>query len=268
MEILHILGYLGALITGIVLGLLGGGGALLSIPVLVYLFKIEPQLATSYSLLLVGISATSGSYQNIRKKLVDYNAALYYGVPSIIAVYSVRRWVMPNLPKVIFHMGSYPVDKNLFILIILAAVMFVAAYKMITAAPAVENETEHKIDHIQLAFFAILIGSFLGLVGAGGGFLMVPALMYFANVHTKKAIATSLLLVAVNSFIGFLGDMRSHVQIDWLFFFAFAFFSIAGVFIGHYLATYIHNNKLKKYFGWFILITAIFIVVKEFSSRM
>ena len=268
MDILHILGYIGASITGIVLGLLGGGGALLSIPVLVYLFKIEPQLATSYSLLLIGITASSGAYQNIRKKLVDYNAALYYGIPSVISVYAVRRWVMPNLPKVIFTAGSYPVDKNLFILIVLAIVMFIAAYKMITSKAPDSEETEHKINHAELAFFAVLIGAFLGLVGAGGGFLMVPALMYFANVHTKKAIGTSLVLVAINSFIGFLGDMRSHVQLDWTFFFTFACFSVAGVFTGHYLATYIHNNKLKKYFGWFILITAVFIVVKEFSARM
>jgi uncharacterized membrane protein YfcA len=267
LEPLHILGYLGALLTGVILGLLGGGGALLSIPVLVYLFHIEPQLATSYSLILIGITATSGAYQNIRKKQVDYNAALYYGIPSVIAVYTVRRWVMPNLPKVIFSLDGYAVDKNLFILVILAIVMFAAAYKMITAKPNDTQDEDHKVDHLELAFFAILIGSFLGLVGAGGGFLMVPALIYFANVHTKKAIGTSLLLVAVNSFIGFLGDMRSNVSIDWKFFAIFACFSVAGVFIGHYLTNYIHNDKLKKSFGWFILVTAIFIVVKEFTAR-
>jgi uncharacterized membrane protein YfcA len=251
-----------------VLGLLGGGGALLSIPVLVYLFHIEPQLATSYSLILIAVSASSGAYQNIRKKQVDYNAALYYGVPSVIAVYAVRRWVMPNLPKVMFTVGNYSVDKNLFILLILAIVMFIAAYKMITSKNGNEEEKEHKIDHVRLAFFAVLIGSFLGLVGAGGGFLMVPALMYFANVHTKKAIGTSLVLVSINSFIGFAGDLRSNVQIEWPFFFTFLFFSVTGVLIGHYLATYIHNNKLKRYFGWFILITAVFIIGKEISARL
>jgi uncharacterized membrane protein YfcA len=268
LDILHILGYIGATLTGIVLGLLGGGGALLSIPVLVYLFHIEPQLATSYSLILIAISASSGAYQNIRKKLIDYNAALYYGIPSVISVYIVRRWVMPNLPKVILTIGDYKLDKNLFILIILAIVMFIAAYKMITAKNAGDDETEHKVDHWRLAFFAVLIGAFLGLVGAGGGFLMVPALMYFANVHTKKAIGTSLLLVSINSFIGFAGDLRSHVQIEWPFFFTFLFFSIAGVLIGHYLATYIHNNRLRRYFGWFILITAVFIIAKEVSARL
>ena len=144
--------------------------------------------------------------------------------------------------------------------------MLIAAYKMITSKSA-GVEHEHKVDHVRLAFFAVLIGAFLGLVGAGGGFLMVPALMYFANVHTKKAIGTSLVLVAINSFIGFLGDMRVRVQIDWIFFLKFAFFSVTGVLLGHYLATYIHNDKLKRYFGWFILITAVFIVVKELSMR-
>ena len=247
--------------------MLGGGGALLSIPVLVYLFHIEPALATSYSLSLIGVTAISGAYQNIRKKLIDYNAALYYGVPSVISVYAVRRWVMPNLPKVIFTFGDFTVDKNLFILIILAAVMLVAAYKMITTPNKTEEEPEHEVNHARLAFFAVFIGAFLGLVGAGGGFLMVPALMYFANVHTKKAIGTSLLLVAVNSFIGFIGDMRSHVQIEWPFFFTFLFFSFTGVFIGNYMDNYIQGNKLKKAFGWFILITAVFIVVKELSVR-
>lgn len=142
-----------------------------------------------------------------------------------------------------------------------------AAYKMITSANQPEKEVEHKINHLQLAFMAVLIGSFLGLVGGGGGFLMVPALIYFANVHLKKAVGTSLVLVSINSFIGFLGDLRSHIPIDWRFFFTFLFFSVAGVFIGHSLVAYIHNNKLKKYFGYFLLLVAVCITVKEFSSR-
>ena len=268
LDILHILGYIGATLTGLVLGLLGGGGALLSIPVLVYLFHIEPQVATSYSLILIAVSASSGAYQNIRKNLIDYDAALYYGVPSVISVFVVRRWIIPNLPKVLFTVGNYTVDKNLFILTVLAFVMLAAAYKMITSKNDKGEEKEYEVDHLRLAFFAVLIGAFLGLVGAGGGFLMVPALMYFANVHTKKAIGTSLLLVSINSFIGFTGDLSSHVQIDWPFFFSFLLCSITGVLIGHYLATYINNNKLKRYFGWFILITAVFIIGKEISSRL
>jgi uncharacterized membrane protein YfcA len=267
-----VLGYLGAVITGLVLGLLGGGGALLSIPVLVYLFKIEPSVATSYSLSLIAVTASSGAYQNIRKKLVDYNAALYYGIPSVISVLAVRIWVMPNLPKVIFSMGTFTVGKELFIMIILVIVMVIAAYKMISSNNQENDENERHTDHLRLVFFALVVGAFMGMVGAGGGFLMVPALMHFASVSTKKAIGTSLVLVSVNSFIGFLGPLlfegkHPQMQIDWPFFLTFLFFSVTGVFIGHYLANYIHNNKLKKAFGWFILITAVFIVVKELSVR-
>ena len=247
--------------------MIGGGGALLSIPTLVYLFHQEASVATSYSLFLIAITASSGAYHNIRKKLVDYNAALYYGVPSIIAVYVVRRWGVPNIPKIMFSIGGFEVTKNLFILVILAVAMVLAAYKMITSGNTAEEEKTHEINHFRLAFFAVLIGAFMALVGGGGGFLMVPALMYFANVSTKKAIGTSLVLVSVNSFIGFLGDVGSHIQIDWKFFFTFLFFSVAGVFIGHYLATFIHSSKLKKIFGWFILVVAVFIIVKEFSSH-
>ncbi len=265
MEWLHILGYLGALLTGFVLGLLGGGGALLSIPVLVYMFKIEASVATGYSLLLVGIAALSGAVQNVRKKWVDYDAALYYGIPSVITVYTVRRYVMPNLPKTILQIGTYTLDKNHLILFILSAVMFIAAYKMITSnsTQASEVQPKQRSHYLQLILYAVLIGAFLGLVGTGGGFLMVPALIYFANVPTKKAIGTSLVLVTVNSFIGFLGDIGSHNAFDWQFLLTFSAFSVTGVFIGHYVAAFIHNDKLKSYFGWFILAVAIFIIVKE-----
>ena len=267
MEILHILGYLGAILTGLVLGLLGGGGALLSVPILKYMFHIETSVATSYSLFLIAITASSGAYQNIRKKLIDYNAALYYGIPSVITVYIVRRWAMPNLPKIMFTVGNYAVDKDLFVLILLVLAMVIAAYKMITAKNTEGEQVAYTINHPRLIFFAVLIGAFMALVGGGGGFLMVPALVHFANVSTKKAIGTSLVLVAINSFIGFMGDVTSHIQINWPFFFTFLFFSITGVFAGHYLATYIHNSKLRKYFGWFLLVIAVLIVIKEVSLR-
>jgi len=266
LDILQVFGYLGAILTGVILGLMGGGGALISIPILVYLFHIEASVATSYSLFLIAITASSGAWQNIRKKQVDYNAALYYGIPSVISIYAVRRWLMPNLPKIIFTIHGYALHKNMFILIILVIVMIMAAYKMITSNNPEQNET-HQVNHLELSTFAILIGSFMGIVGGGGGFLMVPALVHFANTPVKKAVGTSLVLVAVNSFIGFLGDLGSDIAINWLFFFTFLFFSVAGVFIGHYLVAYIHSNKLRKYFGFFLIVVAIFIVIKEFTTH-
>lgn len=264
MDIYMVLGYAGAALTGFVLGLLGGGGALFSIPVLVYLFHLDASVATGYSLFLVAVTASIGAAQNIQKKLVDYQAVLYYGIPSVISVYCMRRFVMPNLPDVIFSMGTYLVDRNHFILYVLSIVMAGAGYKMYTVkAAASENGVQHANHYIKLMFIAVIIGSFLGLVGAGGGFLMIPALVYFANLPMKRAVSTSLVLVAINSSIGFLGDVHSNQNMDWQFLFLFSSFSVTGFFMGFYLQSKIDGQRLKKYFGVFMMLMAVFIVMKE-----
>lgn len=264
MDYMHVLGYAGAVLTGLILGLLGGGGALMSIPVLVYLFHIEASVATGYSLFLIGITASVGALQTIRHKLVHMQAVLYYGIPSVITVYSVRRFLIPNLPNTLFTIGSYVVDKNHFILFLLSLVMIIAGYKMIVSQEPEQKELSNAgIDRIKLPLYAILVGAFIGLVGAGGGFLMIPALVYFGNLPMKKAVGTSILLVAINSFVGFLGDVHSSEQMAWSFLFIFSAFSIVGFFIGFYLHRKIPVNVFKKYFGIFLILMAVFIVLKE-----
>jgi len=258
------LGYAGAFLIGLVLGLLGGGGALLTMPVLVYLFHVEASLATGYSLFLVAVTASSGALQNIRKKLVDHNAALFYGIPSVISVYLVRRFLIPNLPPVIFSIDKFTLDKDHFILIVLSVTMFVAAYKMISGDDKASAHGEkHKKHPVILTLYAVLIGSLMGFIGVGGGFLMVPALIYFANLPTRIAIGTSLVLVSANSLIGFLGDMGTHPGYNWPFLLLFSSFSVAGVLAGHYLTNFLEPEKLKKYFGWFILLIAIYIIARS-----
>lgn len=264
MDISLLLGYTGAVLTGLALGLLGGGGALLSIPVLVYLFHIEASVATGYSLFLVGVTALSGAVQNIRNHTVDYKVTLSYGIPSLLTVFSVRRFVIPAMPDILFRIGTYPVDKNHFILLVFCIVLFGAAYKMIRANEEEElASVEGKIYYFNLGLYAIVIGGFLGLVGAGGGFLIIPALVYFAKLPMKKAVGTSLVLVAVNSFIGFMGDLAGSHQIDWIFLLTFAGFSISGILAGGYFSRFIRGNQLKKSFGWFILLIGIYMLVKE-----
>ncbi|HLP20758.1 MAG TPA: sulfite exporter TauE/SafE family protein, partial [Chitinophagales bacterium] len=127
----------------------------------------------------------------------------------------------------------------------------------------VDPEPSKGIDHIKLPLYAVLIGSFLGLVGAGGGFLMIPALVYFAHLPMRKAIGTSLVLVAANSFVGFLGDVSSNPNMDWQFLFIFSGFSISGVVLGTYLHKHVQGNQMKRYFGWFVVLVAVFMLVKE-----
>lgn len=263
MEINIILGYTGAVLTGLVLGLLGGGGALLSIPVLVYLFHIDATLATAYSLFLVGTTAFSGAFQNLRKKNVNLKIAAVYGVPSLIAVYTMRRFVIPALPDVLLTIGSFSLSKNLLILSVLSVVMFGAGIKMIRDGGKQDAPAEGSVNYFRLAGYAFLVSAFLGLVGAGGGFLMTPALLYFGKLDMKKAVGTSLVLVSVNSYIGFLGDLSSNAVMDWSFLLTFAAFSIGGIVLGTYLTNFIDGSKLKKSFGWFVLAVGVFIIVKE-----
>jgi uncharacterized membrane protein YfcA len=181
----------------------------------------------------------------------------------MIAVYLVRRFLVHQLPDVLFTVGSHVVDKNQFILTLLATVMFGVAYSMITNKKTDGEQKAHKTHILTLILYATLVGAFVGTVGAGGGFLMVPALINFANLPMKKALGTSLLLVAVNSFIGFAGDLGGNPHMDWPFLLTFSGFCIAGVFIGSYLVQFIDSQKLKKYFGWFVLLVAIYMVVRE-----
>ena len=259
----EVFGYAGALLTGFVLGLLGGGGALLSIPVLVYFFHLEASVATGYSLFLVGVTASLGAIQNLRKQLVDFRLLLGYGIPSVITVYCMRRFLVPNLPDVLFTYSNFSLSKNHFILLILSVVMIVAGYRMIASASTSESPAD-ETNFVKLILYAILIGAFLGLVGAGGGFLMIPALVLFGNLPMKKAIGTSLVLVALNSFIGFLGDVHANAQMDWKFLFTFSAFSISGIFLGSFTAGKIDGQKLKQYFGWFMIAMALYIVYREF----
>jgi len=264
MEISIIIGYIGAFLVGFVLGLLGGGGAMLSIPVLVYLFHIQPITATGYSLFLVGVAASLGAVQNVRKKMIDYSSALYYGIPSVLSVYLMRRFIIHRLPDTLFSIGNYEVGRDNFILVIFAMVMFAAAYKMIFSAEVEEHTgIPTTADRARLVLYAILVGIFSGFVGAGGGFLITPVLIYQARLSVKKAIGTSLVLVAVNAFIGFIGDLGATSNMDWKFLLTFSAFSIAGVIIGSRVGEKVHNKHLKQYFGWFIVAIAIWIIIRE-----
>jgi uncharacterized membrane protein YfcA len=263
-EINLVLGYAGAVVTGLVLGLLGGGGALLSIPVLVYFFHMDATVATGYSLFLVAIAATSGTVQNIRNKNIDGKAFLFYGIPSVTTVYIFRRFIIHQLPDIIFSTGSFSLTKDHLILFILSFVMFGVGFKMINATDeAVDGGPLHAKHYVLLVLYAIAVGCFIGLVGAGGGFLMTPALIYFAGLDMKRAIGTSILLVGVNSFIGFLGDIHSSLQMDWRFLILFSLFSVTGVLAGTYFSHRIDNRKLKISFGWFVLLLGVYIAGRE-----
>lgn len=263
MEIIDLLGYLGALLIGVVLGLIGGGGSILTVPVLVYLLSINPVTATAYSLFVVGASSLVGALNNLKKKLVDFRTATVFSIPAFIAVYATRKYLVPAIPEHIFTLWGFEVTKDIGIMLFFAVIMIVASVSMIRETSKEDlRETKVKYNYPLIIIEGVVVGVLTGIVGAGGGFLIIPALVLLAKLPMKKAVATSLLIIAVKSLIGFIGDVQ-NLDIDWVFLMIFTGLSIIGIFLGGYLNKFIDGRKLKKGFGWFVLVMGIYIIGKE-----
>ena len=264
MDIIEILGFIGALVIGVVLGLIGGGGSILTVPVLVYLLYLNPVTATAYSLFVVGVSALVGALQNIKKGLVDFKTAIVFAIPAFIAVYATRKYIVPAIPEKLFDIGGFIVTKDIGIMVFFALVMLLASVSMIRGKCKNcddENATV-QYNYPMIILEGLVVGLLTGIVGAGGGFLIIPALVMLAKLPMKKAVATSLLIIAIKSLIGFIGDIE-NLDIDWAFLLSFTLLSVVGIFIGIWLNKFIEGNKLKKYFGWFVLIMGVYILIKE-----
>lgn len=263
MDNFQILGYIGALCIGLILGLIGGGGSILAVPVLVYLMSINPVTATAYSLFVVGISSLIGTFKNIQKKRIDFKTGFVFAIPAFIAVYATRKYLVPAIPEELFSVGSFVITKDMGIMLFFAVIMLLASITMII------NKQENSIKEIKIKYNyplivveGALVGVLTGIVGAGGGFLIIPALVLFAKLPMKKAVATSLLIIAIKSLIGFIGDIE-NLEIDWLFLLRFTIIAVIGMFLGIYLSNFIEGKKLKKGFGWFVLVMGLIVIIKE-----
>jgi len=263
METSLIIGNVFAVLVGISLGLIGSGGSILSVPIFTYIMGVEPVLATAYSLFAVGSSALFGGMQKARQKLVDFKKVFLFGVPTVIAVFTTRKYIVPSIPDVVFDNDLFTLHKSVLIMLVFAVVMILASIRMIKPLKEKELEINQKLNYGAIFFQGLTIGLVAGFVGAGGGFLIIPSLLLLANTPMKKAIGTSLFIVAIQSLIGFLGDLSSNEVIDWKLLLSFTFFSIIGVLIGNILSKKISSSKLKTGFGYFVLAMGIYIITKE-----
>ncbi len=258
---MELLGYFASVLVGLVLGMLGGGGSILSIPILVYLFQIEPVLASAYSLFIVGITSFVGAVPKYREHLVNLKTGILFGIPSIVSIFSTRTWIVPAIPEIVFQTESFVLTKRILLLGLFALLMVLASFSMI------KNRKEDTRQHTRFRTFlvlieGILIGFLTGLVGAGGGFLIIPALVFLTGLNFKTAVGTSLFIIAINSIIGFLGDVLTQ-EIDWIFLLSITALAVIGILIGNVLSRKIHATNLRKAFGWLTLFMGIFILVKE-----
>jgi uncharacterized membrane protein YfcA len=264
----NIFGYLASILIGVSLGLIGGGGSILTVPVLVYMLGINPVLSTAYSLFVVGTTSLIGSFTYMKKQLVDYKAAAVFAVPSFITVFLTRKFIIPAIPDPVLTLDSFTLGRQGAIMGLFALIMLAASYSMLRARKADSAETEDgplKFNYPLIALEGGAVGMLTGIVGAGGGFLIIPALVLLARLPMKMAVGTSLLIIAAKSLIGFLGDL-GHQVIDWQFLTIFTSLSIVGIFLGSYLTRFIPSAKLKGAFGWFVLVMALFILWKEFAA--
>lgn len=263
---MEIIGYISSIIIGISLGLIGGGGSILTVPVLVYLFGVEPMLATAYSLFIVGTSSLIGAVPKYKQGLISIKTAIVFGIPSIIAVFATRKLIVPAIPDEVFTVGGFVVTKAILMMILFAVLMVAASVSMIrdNKSKKEEVEAEQKFNYPMILIEGSIVGILTGLVGAGGGFLIIPALVMLSKLPMKMAVGTSLLIIAAKSLIGFIADASSNGGVmDWKLLGIVTSLAIVGIFIGNMLSKKIDGNKLKKGFGWFVLVMGIYIIINE-----
>lgn len=263
---IEVIGYIGAVLIGVTLGLIGGGGSILTVPILVYLFGVDPVPATAYSLFIVGLTALIGSFTYMKKNEISYLTAVVFAVPAFIAVFLTRYFLVPAIPQNIISIGEFTLTRDIFIMVLFAGLMVAASISMIKGRKKENVESEIKFNVPLIILEGFVVGVLTGLVGAGGGFLIIPALVILAKLPMKMAVGTSLLIIAAKSLIGFIGDIGSDVTIDWSFLLIFSALAIVGIFGGSYLSKFISNAKLKPAFGWFVLMMGIYIIGKEFYA--
>lgn len=246
-----ILGWLGAVFIGLSLGLLGSGGSILTVPVLVYLFGQDEKLAIAGSLAIVGTIALSGGFTYLKAKLIDWKVVLFFGIPGMVSTY-FGAWLAQFIAGIVQ-------------LVIFAFVMILAAFTM--QKKSILKSKTHSRQNYKIIIDGLLVGLVTGIVGVGGGFLIVPALVLMGGLGMRNAVATSLMIIAMNSYMGFYKYWhilkQQNIPLDWHTIIVVALIGIAGTFVGNYLCNKIPQDTLKRYFAYFLMLMAVFILFKE-----
>jgi len=263
---MEILGYIASFFMGITLGLMGGGGSILTVPIMVYLFGLSPTVATGHSLFVVGLTALAGSAMYIRKGEVDFKTGLSFAIPSVIGVNITRGMIIPRIPEVLFNLHGFALTKEGLVMVTFATLMIAASYSMIKTKPEQKPQgAKPWVRTMLMAFEGLIVGCVAGFVGAGGGFLIIPVLVLWAGLSMRIAIGTSLMIIALQSLLGFSGDLARGMAVDWTLLTIVATIAAVGIVVGSAVANKINERKLKTAFGWFVLLMGTTILIEQLS---
>ncbi len=264
MDIYQLTGYVFALLVGVSLGLVGSGGSILTLPVLVYVMGISPLTATAYSLFIVGFTSLIGGLQSTFRGEVDFRVLLGFGIPSVLSVYVTRAYLLPLIPDPLGTIGALKISKEAGLMLLFALVMLAASVSMIRDFPIVSGGKEKKgLPSGWIWIEGTVVGMLTGLVGAGGGFLIIPALVLLGKIPMKRAVGTSLVMIAAKSLLGFLGDVQGNNSIDWTLLIVFSLLAAAGILLGNRWRAKVAAEKLKVGFGWMVLFMGMYILIAE-----
>jgi uncharacterized protein len=254
---LGLLAWPGAIAIGLSLGLFGSGGSILTVPVLIYLFGQDEKIAIAGSLAIVGSIALIGALPYLYKRQIDWRSVLFFGVPGMIGTYG-GAWIAQYVSGIL--------QLSIFAgVMLMAAVFMLKPPKLKTANLASEEAFQRSLAKIIID--GLLVGILTGFVGVGGGFLIVPALVLLGGLTMKQAVGTSLLIIAMKSYSGFYKYLdvldQQNLVLDWKIIISVSVIGIIGSFLGSYFGGKISQDKLKKGFGYFLILMGIWILYKN-----
>lgn len=252
-------GYIALIFIGMVLSL-GGGGSLLTVPILVYIFALDVVTASSYSLFVVGATSFLGAWLKQMDHRIDFRTSIVFSASSVAAIFLTRQWILPMIPDDIYLHDLHLSKRGLILGVF--ALLAIASSVTILLKPSCKSSYSEKQRLTYLVPVGFITGMLVGFVGVGGGFLILPALIIFARLPFKIAVGTTLLVIGFNSLLGFLGDVMNH-PINWLFLCAITALATLGMLLGNIYSKRISVHHLRLFFGWVMLITSIVILIKE-----
>jgi hypothetical protein len=252
-----VIGHFLAIAIGISLGLLGGGGSVLALPVLVYVMGTATKSAIAMTLIIVGTVSLLGAIPHWRRGHLNGKVAIVFGSATMLGAYGGARLAMQPWVTATFQMTLFAVS-----MLLAAGLMIYRTAQPEPIADPVSRLPVCRYCGLWLMTEGVAVGSLTGLIGVGGGFAIVPALVLFGKLPMKQAIGTSLLIIAANSIAGLLGYV-GHLALDWPLTVSFTFAAGLGTVLGSYWAQFVSTRQLQQGFGYFLLAIAAFVLFKN-----